>query len=116
MGAADGDSGAFQFDDHPLAITGFTYSLPTDVDYIRAGVPTTQPGVNKAPAIPPTGIFGATNSRLQSSGLQPGALAPPVYFTENAGTREPTYVPTKIQMAITAVPIVTRNDISMYFS
>ena len=108
--------GAFQFDDHPLAITGFTYSLPTDVDYIRAGVPTTQPGVNKAPAIPPTGIFGATNSRLQSSGLQPGALAPPVYFTENAGTREPTYVPTKIQMAITAVPIVTRNDISNQFS
>jgi len=108
--------GAFQFDDHPLAITGFTYSLPTDVDYIRAGVPTTQPGVNKAPAIPPTGIFGATNSRLQSSGLQPGALAPPVYFTENAGTREPTYVPTKIQMAITAVPIVTRNDISNRFS
>jgi hypothetical protein len=108
--------GAFQFDDHPLAITGFTYSLPTDVDYIRAGVPTTQPGVNKAPAIPPTGIFGATNSRLQSSGLQPGALAPPVYFTENAGTREPTYVPTKIQMAITAVPIVTRNDISNTFS
>lgn len=108
--------GAFQFDDHPLAITGFTYSLPTDVDYIRAGVPTTQPGVNKGPAIPPTGAGGATNSRLQSSGLQPGALAPPVYFTENAGTREPTYVPTKIQMAITAVPIVTRNDISNQFS
>jgi len=108
--------GAFQFDAHPLAITGFTYSLPTDVDYIRAGVPTTQPGVNKGAAIPPTGSSGATNSRLQSSGLQPGALAPPVYFTENAGTKEPTYVPTKIQMAITAVPIVTRNDISNQFS
>mgnify|MGYP003650611850 CR=1 FL=1 len=108
--------GAFQFDEHPIAITGFTYSLPTDVDYIRAGVPTTQPGVNKRPATPPTGAGGATEARLQSSGLRPGALAPPVYFTENAGTREPTYVPTKIQMAITAVPIVTRNDISNQFS
>jgi hypothetical protein len=108
--------GAFQFDEHPIAITGFTYSLPTEVDYIRAGVPTTQPGVNKRPATPPTGAGGATEARLQSSGLRPGALAPPVYFTENAGTREPTYVPTKIQMAITAVPIVTRNDISNQFS
>jgi hypothetical protein len=110
--------GAFQFDEHPLAITGFTYSLPTDVDYIRAGVPTTQPGVNKGPAIPPkeTPSSFFSKFRLQSSGLQPGALAPPVYFTENAGTREPTYVPTKIQMAITAVPIVTRNDISNNFS
>jgi hypothetical protein len=108
--------GAFQFDEHPIAITGFTYSLPTEVDYIRAGVPTTQPGENKRPAIPPTGAGGATEARLQSSGLRPGALAPPVYFTENAGTREPTYVPTKIQMAITAVPIVTRNDISNQFS
>jgi len=108
--------GAFQFDAHPLAITGFTYSLPTDVDYIRAGVPTTQPGVNKGAAFPTTGLLGAINSRLQSSGLFPGALAAPVYFTENAGTREPTYVPTKIQMAITAIPIVTRNDISNQFS
>lgn len=108
--------GSFQFDEHPLAITGFTYSLPTDVDYIRAGATTTQPGVNKRPGIPNQGAASAVSSRLKSSGLQPGATQPPVYFTENAGTREPTYVPTKIQMSITAIPIVTRNDISNTFS
>jgi hypothetical protein len=30
--------------------------------------------------------------------------------------QEPTYVPTKIQISITAVPVVTRNDISNHFS
>jgi hypothetical protein len=108
--------GSFQFDEHPLAITGFTYSLPTDVDYIRAGATTTPAGVNKRPGIPNQGASSPVASRLQSSGLRPGAIQPPVYFTENAGTREPTYVPTKIQMAITAIPIVTRNDISNTFS
>jgi hypothetical protein len=108
--------GSFQFDTHPIAITGFTYSLPTDVDYIRAGATTTPPGVNKRPGIPTAGPASAVSSRLKTSGLQPGATQPPVYFTENAGTREPTYVPTKIQMSITAIPIVTRNDISNTFS
>lgn len=108
--------GSFQFDEHPIAITGFTYSLPTDVDYIRAGATTTPAGVNKNPGIPKSGASSPTATRLSSSGLQPGAKQPPVYFTENAGTREPTYVPTKIQMAITAIPIVTRNDISNQFS
>ena len=30
--------GKFQFNYHPVAITSFSYSLPNDVDYIKAGV------------------------------------------------------------------------------
>ena len=111
--------GAFQFDEHPLAITGFTYTLPTDVDYIKAGSTATPAGVNKgnSPAQgKPGGSGQASASRMNSSGINPGAtVAPPDWQTET-GTKEPTYVPTKISLSITAVPIVTRNDISNEFS
>jgi len=97
--------GAFQFNNHPLAITNFTYSLPTDVDYIRAGTVQEQPKANQT-----------FNSRLQDAKLQPGAQPAPPQFSGAYLVQEPTYVPTKIQISITAVPIVTRNDISNHFS
>lgn len=114
--------GAFQFDAHPLAITNFTYKLPTDVDYIQAGSTSTPAGVNRQnnpsqgkPGESPMAQAAAT--RLGTSGLNTGALsAPPSWQTANTGTKEPTYVPTKINLSITAVPIVTRNDISNNFS
>lgn len=106
--------GSFQFDTHPIAITGFTYTLPTDVDYIRAGATTTNPGVSNAPSNVPNNSNDISQSRLGA--LQPGGGAAPPNFASNDGTRTPTYVPTKIQMSISAIPIVTRNDISNNFS
>jgi hypothetical protein len=108
--------GAFQFDQHPLAITGFTYSLPIDVDYIRAGTPTTDPGVNKASQTFRNNSPNAANDRLPNSGLSPGGGSAPPKFNINYSSKTPTYVPTKIALSITAVPIVTRNDISNHFS
>jgi len=114
--------GAFQFDAHPLAITGFTYTLPTDVDYIKAGGTPTPPGVNKqnSPTDPKSLLSGAAQSvasRLGVSGLLPGAgAAPPNFQTTDTGSKDATYVPTKINISIQAVPIVTRNDISNKFS
>lgn len=104
--------GSFQFDKHPLAITSFTYNLPTDVDYIRATHTTTAAGVNKSPSnsgITPTiaMIRGAPN------GGNPGS---PKWQTTTGGSVTPTYVPTKMQIQISAVPIVSRNDISRAFS
>jgi hypothetical protein len=114
--------GQFQFDAHPLAITGFTYTLPVDVDYIRAGSTDTPAGVSRANN-PSQGKPGenamaqAGASRLAGSGLNPGAIAaPPAWSATNFGTVQPTYVPTKINLSITAVPIITRNDISNVFS
>ena len=113
--------GAFQFDAHPLAITGFTYTLPTDVDYIKAGSTATPGGVNRGNS-PMQGKPGesimaqASAARMSSSRINPGAVtASPDWQTET-GTKEPTYVPTKINLTITAIPIVTRNDISNKFS
>jgi len=112
--------GAFQFDAHPLAITSFTYTLPTDVDYIKAGSTATPPGVNKgnSPADPKSsGAVQAAAARMGPSGLNTGAVvAPPNFQTTNTGSKEATYVPTKISISIQAVPIVTRNDISNKFS
>lgn len=111
--------GAFQFDAHPLAVTSFNYSLPNDVDYIRAGAVTAGAGVNRAPSNVPTNnatnILGLlTQGRLGS--LKPGGVQAAPVFTTPPGTVDPTYVPTRIQMTIGAIPIVTRNDISNKFS
>ena len=115
--------GAFQFDAHPLAITGFTYSLPTDVDYIRAGNNPSPAGVNRenSPTQPKgtAGFSAAGLARMFASNINPGGLPREVKFNSTSSytsTIEPTYVPTKISLSISAVPIVTRNDISNKFS
>ena len=108
--------GSFQFDNHPLAITNFTYTLPTDVDYIRAGATTTPPGVSKAPSNVPINSNSVSGDRATNNGLATGGGQAPPQFSSNDGTRTPTYVPTKMQITITAIPIVTRNDISNTFS
>jgi hypothetical protein len=113
--------GTFQFDQHPLVITSFTYTLPVDVDYISAGSSTTAAGVNTAPGQSkgsPNADPGS--SRRDAGGLNAGAVASPPNFTSNTGSntgsKEPTYVPTKMQITVGAVPIVTRADISNQFS
>ncbi len=103
--------GQFQFEQHPIAVTGFTYTLPTEVDYIRAGTQLTAPGIG--------GYVDRTvgASRLQTSGLAPGAASLPPQFKQVQVTKSAaTYVPTKMQISITAVPIVSRNAISNEFS
>ena len=110
--------GEFQFDMHPLVISSFNYSLPNDVDYIRASSPTLLSGVNS------TGYNDNRNSDLtpsqvrRQSGTTPlnaGATESAPNFSKATNT-QPTYVPTKIQIALVAYPIVTRNDISNNFS
>ena len=102
--------GEFQFDKHPLVIRGFTYTLPTDVDYIRAANTTTMAGMPKEPP------KGTTFNRLPSY-IAPGGTTPgPSFRNQLPGTVNPTYVPTKINLQIQALPIVTRNDVSNNFS
>lgn len=107
--------GEFQFNDHPLAITSFNYSLPSDVDYIRAGTVSGLAGVNQRPSIRPVNTYDVSQVRLQGikKGGQPldaefGSLTP---YNVNV-----TYVPTKMQIQIGAIPIMSRNDISNNFS
>ena len=110
--------GDFQFDRHPLVISSFNYSLPNDVDYIRASSPTLLSGVNS------TGYNDNRNSNLTPSQvrmqsgtnhLNAGAKESAPNFSKATNT-QPTYVPTKISISVMAYPIVTRNDISNNFS
>lgn len=110
--------GAFQFEAHPLAITTFTYNLPVDVDYIRATTNETTPaGVNKSQSNVPNNAYSPSSARLQGTNASPGAVTnPPQFAQQTGGTVSPTYVPTKMQISVNAVPIISRNNISNYFS
>jgi len=81
--------GQYQFDKHPLVITNFTYSLPNDVDYIRAGDPAglTASGLSAfdrgsiiGAAAPKKGFLSSKLSRLFGSNVQPAAATPPPVF------------------------------------
>lgn len=107
--------GDFQFNAHPLVVTSFNYSLPNDVDYIRASAPTLPAGVSTAGYTTASNSTSPSNVRLNSSGLNTGATSAPPQFQTDSNS-QPTYVPTKMQIQITALPITTRNDISNNFS
>lgn len=106
--------GDFQFDMHPLVVSSFNYSLPNDVDYIRASSPTLLAGVDSTAYNAKGGDQTTGDARRQI--LNVGATASPPNFTNKATNTQPTYVPTKMQITITAFPMVTRNDISNKFS
>jgi hypothetical protein len=106
--------GAYTYDAHPVVVTNFTYSTPTEVDYIRAGSQTNQPGVNISQQKPALNTFVPSTVRKAMNGLSPKV---PNFQTQNTMINsEATYIPTKLQLQITCLPIVTRNDISNRFS
>ena len=110
--------GSFQFDWHPLVINNFTYTLPTDVDYIRAMDTASRPGVNVGSGKPKgKPNEDPTMQRMAGGGIQTGALAAPPQFKSDSGNKDAvTYVPTKMSITIQAYPIVSRNDVSNNFS
>jgi hypothetical protein len=103
--------GEFQFNNHPLLITNFTYSLPNDVDYIKAGSKTSNPGTSQ-PASNGTND-SASATRTAAAGLN---SAPVAFSDQSAINSDATYVPTKMQISISCIPVVSRNDISNRFS
>ena len=105
--------GSFQFDNHPLVITTFNYNLPNEVDYIRASSPTLQPGVDST-GYNAKGVDSSIGD-IRRGNLAPGAQVAAPQFSKATNTQT-TYVPTKMQITITAYPMVTRNDISNKFS
>jgi len=108
--------GTFQFDNHPLVITNFNYNLPNDVDYIRAGSPTLEPGVNSSGYGSGLVVNDSVSCRrLEVNGLNFGGTESAPNWQKATNT-QPTYVPTKMQIVLSAYPIVTRNDISNKFS
>jgi hypothetical protein len=110
--------GEYQFNLHPCVVSSFNYNLPNDVDYIRARSPNID-GTNLLQArqrqTVSTNPFAAAWDRLQNAGLPKGGInTPPPPPT--LGTNSPTYVPTKIDMTITLLPMQSREQQSQQFS
>ena len=112
--------GSYQFARHPCVVTSFNYTLPADVDYIRAlsnsNLGTNQQGQQTRQSVVPN--VGATSSdRLANNGLLPGAMpttsTPP---TTADLLNSPTYVPTKMEISLTLLPIQSRQQVSQNFN
>ena len=119
--------GQYQFNQQACVVANFAYTLPADVDYIRADAPN-QLGLNlenrntRETGLPPAGPLMTIVNRLRNANLFPGAL-PQVptqsVVRQNVNNINPsnaTYVPTKIELSLTLLPIQTRSEISQQFS
>ena len=116
--------GDYQFNEAPCVISQFNYVLPNDVDYLRANVQQIRAGTlqydlrnkNTGGAL---GSWSASINRVLTSGLSVGAENPTSRFsgqTANLSSENATYVPTKIEMTITMLPVQNRLQVSEEFS
>lgn len=121
--------GDYQFNDHPCLVSNFSYSLPNDVDYIRAWAPNNYGNLFSQRA--KTGGISvnpgsASATRLSNSAIRadngvsiildnsPPAQSP---ISQNVNNLTgATYVPTKIEINITLLPTNTRSQVSQQFS
>lgn len=111
--------GDFQFNNHPCLVSQFNYSLPPDVDYIRAqSVLNNNTNLQLARLRNPiaNNPLSYSVNRILNSGLLPGALdfRPPI--ANNLGVGNPTYVPTKMEISVSLLPIQSRQQVSKNFS
>jgi hypothetical protein len=111
--------GDFQYNNHPCLVSQFNYNLPPDVDYISSGTPNNL-GLNLAPLqnLFSTTInsYGPTAQRLAQAFLPPGAQNALPAPLRQLITSNPTYVPSKIEIALTLYPVQTRAQVSQTFS
>ena len=126
--------GQYQFSNHGCAISNFAFTLPNDVDYIRArGKQTTTGGqmmwrrslsytqsgfdlsaiwARLTGSAQSVGIgFGSNGAQVLMNGAMNIPPSPP-----NLGLNESTYVPTKMTITLTLMPMMSRQQISQQFS
>jgi hypothetical protein len=122
--------GKYQFNEHPCVVSNFGYSLPNDIDYIRADG-FNNIGLNlenrrsRSSGPGPGGSLGtviAIIDRLSNAGLKNGSLSnrpSPSQVNQNVANQtsiNSTYVPTKMEISLTLLPMQTRNQVSKQFS
>lgn len=115
--------GQYQFNDHPCLVSNFSYSLPDNVDYIRALAPNNYGNLfsqRERTGAFSTSAFSAVTGRLISAGIDPSILSGPPSassIVQNVNNvTGATYVPTKIEISITLLPTNTRSQVSQQFS
>ena len=121
--------GDYQFSGHPCVVSSFNYTLPNDVDYIRAysynnyGTNMFNRRTSTASSSPVSAVLTRLSNAIDKFGqaLQPGAenqKMPPAVgpLASVNNLNRATYVPTKMEIAITLLPIQTRDQVSKRFS
>jgi hypothetical protein len=108
--------GGYQFSAHPLGITSFNYSLPNDVDYIKTTAPRPNQTTETLNRIMSADLTVQLEQDRLGTHCQVGGLPPPPKFTAEFIDKISTWVPTKISLTIGCVPIMSRNQVSNYFS
>ena len=115
--------GQYQFNNHPCVVSNFNYNLPNNVNYIRT-TPNNQ-GLNLTPrrnlsGTPSAATYESVKNRLSNAGLPRGATPERLSLGDVegvvSGTEVSTYVPTKLEIQITLLPIQTRQQVSQQFS
>lgn len=110
--------GQYQFNEHPCVVNQFNFNLPGDVDYIRAGSPNSvsvdQLNQRSRQSVSTFSNFGSVN-RLAAALLSKGAL-PNRPAPASLQIASPTYVPTKMEISITLLPVQSRQQVSKQFS
>ena len=110
--------GQYQFNYHPVLVSNFSYNLPNDVDYIRAGSVSNN-GTNLTDRrdrgiAAPTTTTAVLGRLLGIKAPQGGMTKPPPPATLQINS--PTYVPTKMDISLTLLPIQSRSDVSKIFN
>ena len=116
--------GDYQFNKHPVLVTQFSYNLPADVDYIRAGsannlqlnqnqlrnkqVETTNSSLRS--------VLRLANALLPSGKSLPKNATATVPTFNGPNTQNPTYVPTKMDIVVTLLPVASRQQVSQVFN
>ena len=110
--------GEYQFNKHPVLVTQFSYTLPNSVDYIRAGSPNNLQ-LNQNSLRPKTNTANPALSsvqRLATAFLNKGASQNTRPPPTGPNTNNPTYVPTKMDIVVTLMPVQSRTQVSQQFS
>jgi hypothetical protein len=109
--------GTYQFNNHPLVVSSFTYTLPDKVDYIRAQATSPSFAPNNEAPITATPTLIQRAARLGLALLPGGQQPAPVFAPPRPGKfSDATYVPTEMQMQLTLYPVMSRQMVSNKFS
>ena len=114
--------GQYQFNKHPVLVTNFSYTLPADVDYIRAGS-SNNLQLNQNSLRPKTNTINPNLSsvqRLANAFLNKGGkspIPPPTQPSNSSNANNgSTYVPTKMSIVVSLLPIQSRTQVSQQFN
>jgi hypothetical protein len=111
--------GDYQFREHPCLVSQFNYNLPADVNYIRAQSVLSN-GNNLLNARKRQTVLGNPLSyalqRLSTVGMSKGGLDQPFAPGGSLGADNSTYVPTRMEIQLTLLPVQSRAQVSKQFS